>query len=59
MDMQSYRGASMDSDHYLVMSQLRYRLNKLFYMKTGQRVSRLKVDELKNLEISWKTTKIN
>jgi hypothetical protein len=50
-DMRSFRGANIDSDHFLVVSKLRARLAN-YKKECGTGVSTYNVDKFKNDDIS-------
>jgi hypothetical protein len=50
-DTQGYRGANMDSDHFLIIAKLRNRINKYYKKQRGNVQNRYDIEKLQDSEI--------
>ena len=50
MDVRSYRGANVDSDHYLVITRIRAKINKHKYNLNKEKNDRFNIERLKQIE---------
>ncbi|XP_073979057.1 uncharacterized protein [Rhodnius prolixus] len=54
-DVRSYRGANLDSDHYLVLARIHARIS-VIKCERGQRIMKYNVDRLKNEQVQREFT---